>query len=172
MKIAKGVVLAADCRGLEPWPSLGLPSRHLAPVANKPVLFHHLEALAEAGIRETAIVTDRTTSTGIRDAVRDGSSWDLDVRYVDGSGTGNILRLPELAGFVGSAPIVVQDGDVLLCEKLSTLHQQFADDALDALVVHAGQCLPNKDEETPSIDCYLIGPGIYPALREHAATRP
>src|SRR4051794_40039244 len=55
MRIAKAVVLAMDCRGPEPWPSLGLSTQHLAPVANKPVLFHHLEALALAGIEETAI---------------------------------------------------------------------------------------------------------------------
>src|SRR5215211_2109463 len=50
MRIAKAIVLATESRGREPWPNLGFPSRHLAPVANKPVLFRHLEALAKAGV--------------------------------------------------------------------------------------------------------------------------
>jgi glucose-1-phosphate thymidylyltransferase len=164
MNIAKAVVLAADCRGPEPWPSLGLSSRHLAPLANKPVLFHHLDALSEAGIRETAIVTDRTTGAGIRAAVGDGSRWDLDVHYVDGSSTESILSSSAIAEFVGSAPIVIQHGDVLLREPLVTLHDECA---CDALVVHAG----NRSTAKPaSIDCYLIGPDIYAAMREHAAS--
>jgi glucose-1-phosphate thymidylyltransferase len=163
MNIAKAVVLAADCRGPEPWPSLGLPSRHLAPLANKPVLFHHLEALSGAGIRQTAIVTDGTTRAGIRAAVGDGSPWGLDVHYVDGSSIESILSSPAIAEFVGSAPIVIQHGDVLLREQLVTLHDQLA---CDALVAHAG----NRSAGQPaSIDCYLIGPDIYAAMRERTA---
>jgi glucose-1-phosphate thymidylyltransferase len=172
MNIAKAVVLAGDCRGAEPWPSLGLSTRQLAPVANKPVLFHHLEALSEAGIHETAIVTDRTTSAGIRDAVGDGSAWDLDVHYVDAASAGSILASRALADFVGSAPVVVQHGDVLLREKLTTLHEQFADHRLDALVMHAGHWSPGDPDASSPIDCYLMGPGIYPALHEQAAGRP
>jgi glucose-1-phosphate thymidylyltransferase len=171
MNIEKAVVVATDCRGSELWPSLGLSSRHLAPVANKPVLFHHLDSLSRAGIRETAIVTDRTTSAGIREAVGGGSSWNLDVRYVDGVATRTILSSVAVARFVGSDPVVVQHGDVLLREKLSTLHAQFADDELDALVMHAGNWSPGKRNGAPSIDCYLIGPGMYSALRAQVARR-
>ena len=121
MNIAKAVVLATDCRGPEPWPSLGLSTRHLAPVANKPVLFHHLEALSAAGIGETAIVCDRRSNAGIRDAVGDGSAWDLDVRYVEESPTESILSSSAVADFVGSAPVLVQHGDILLRDDLSTL---------------------------------------------------
>src|SRR3954463_5539923 len=110
MKIAKAVVLATDCRGREPWPSLGLSTRHLAPVANKPVLFHHLEALASAGIRETAIVCDRRSNAGIREAVGNGSAWDLEVRYVEASPFESILSSAAVAGFIGSAPVLVQHG--------------------------------------------------------------
>lgn len=162
MNVGKAVVLATDCRGPEPWPSLGLSSRQLAPVANKPVLFHHLEALSAAGVVETAILCDRRSNAGIRDAVGDGSAWDLDVRYVEESPAESILSSPAVASFVGSAPVLVLHGDVLLHEKLSTLRDEFADHTLDALVVHAGH-------HARSIDCYLLGAGIYPDLRRRAA---
>src|SRR3954451_11715112 len=107
MTVAKAVVLATDRRGPEPWPDLGLSSRQLAPVANKPVLFHHLEALATAGIDEIAIVCDRRSSAGIRNAVGDGSAWNLEVRYVEASPHESVLASPAIAGFIGAAPVVV-----------------------------------------------------------------
>jgi glucose-1-phosphate thymidylyltransferase len=169
MNIAKAVVLVADCRGPEPWPSLGLPTRHLAPVANKPVLFHHLEALAGAGIQDAAIVTDETTSPSLREAVGDGAAWGLDVRYIEREPSGGILALRELADFVGQDPIVVQHGDVLLRERLTVLGEQFAQNQLDALVVHAGHWSRTSARQgLPSIDSYLMGSGVYPMLRHDA----
>lgn len=168
MRFAKAVVLATDCRGPAPWPSLGLSTRHLAPVANKPVLFHHLEALAAAGISETAIVCDRRSNAGVREAVGDGSAWDLEVRYVQESPEHSILASSALAGFVGSEPVLVQHGDILLSERISTLSDEVAVHELDALVMHAGQWSPRKQPATIPIDCYLIGAGVFADLRGHA----
>lgn len=169
MKTAKAVVLASDCRGPEPWPSLGLSTRQLAPVANKPVLFHHLEALSAAGIAETAIVCDRRSNAGVRDAVGDGTAWDLDVRFVEASPSDSILSSAAVADFVGSAPVVVQHGDILLDESLASLRAQFADDRLDALVMHAGHWSRPGQDRARAIDCYLIAAGVYPDLRRQAA---
>jgi glucose-1-phosphate thymidylyltransferase len=161
MQTAKAVVLAMDLQGPEPWPNLGLSARHLAPVANKPVLFHHLEALSGAGIGETAIVCDRRSNAGIRDAVGDGSAWDLEVRYVDASPSESILASSAVADFVGSAPVLLQHGDILMRDKLSTLRAHFVDDRLDALVLRAG-----------TIDGYLIGAGVYSDLCRQIAPLP
>jgi glucose-1-phosphate thymidylyltransferase len=163
MNVAKALVLATECRGPEPWPNLGLASRQLAPVANKPVLFHHLEALSAAGIGETAILCDRRSNAGIREAVGDGSAWDLEVHYVDESPSESILASSAVADFIGSAPVLVLHGDILLRESLSALRASFAVRELDALVMHAGQ------DRVRSIDCYLLGDGVYPDLRRHPA---
>jgi glucose-1-phosphate thymidylyltransferase len=169
MRTAKAVVLATDCRGPEPWPSLGLATRHLAPVANKPVLFHHLEALSAAGIGETAIVCDRRSNASIRAAVGDGSAWDLEVHYVVESPSEGILSSAGVADFVGSAPVLLQHGDILLHDNLATLGEQFAHHELDALVVHAGQWSEPEGARARSIDFYLIGAGVYPDLRRQSA---
>src|SRR3954465_4286896 len=100
MSVAKAVVLAMDSGSAEPWPSLGLSTRHLAPVANKPVLFHHLEALAAAGIEETAIVCDRRCRAAIRTEVGNGSAWDLDVHYMEESPRKSILSSRAIADFI------------------------------------------------------------------------
>jgi glucose-1-phosphate thymidylyltransferase len=163
MRIAKAVVLAAESEVREPWPNLGLSTRHLAPVANKPVLFHHLEALATAGVGETAIVCDRRSNAGIRRAVGDGSAWGLRVRYIEESPWDDILASRPLAEFVGSAPVLVQHGDILLRETVTRLGEQFADERLDALVMHAGRA-PRQP-----IDGYLIGAGVYADLLRQTA---
>ena len=169
MNTAKAVVLATDCRGPEPWPSLGLSTRYLAPVANKPVLFHHLEALSAAGIGETAIICDRRSTVGIREAVGDGSAWDLEVRYVEESPAEGLLSSAAVADFIGSAPVLLQHGDILLHENLSALGEQFTRHELDALVMHAGHWSQPEQCRARSIDFYLIGAGVYPDLRRQAA---
>jgi glucose-1-phosphate thymidylyltransferase len=169
MNVAKAVVLATDRRGPEPWPNLGLTTRHLAPVANRPVLFHHLESLAAAGIGETAIVCDRRSNAAIRDAVGDGSDWDLDVSYIEASPFESILSSSAVAGFIGSAPVLVQHGDILLHENLSALGAQFASGGLDALVMHAGRWSRPAPDRPRAIDGYLLGVGVYSDLRQHAA---
>jgi glucose-1-phosphate thymidylyltransferase len=155
MEIAKAVVVAADCRGKEPWPSLGPGARQLAPVANKPVLFHHLDALKTAGVHEAAVVTDETTHASIHEAVGDGSAWGLTVSYLDGDRHAGVLDSAGVADFAGSAPLLVQHGDVLLRERLSALWQHFTDSALDALVLMPGCC--DGEADPAGAGCALAG---------------
>ncbi|MGW7528371.1 glucose-1-phosphate thymidylyltransferase [Streptomyces sp. NPDC054783] len=56
-------------------------AKQLVPVANKPVLFYGLEAIAEAGIAQVGIIVGDTAEE-IREAVGDGSAWGLDVTYI------------------------------------------------------------------------------------------
>jgi glucose-1-phosphate thymidylyltransferase len=168
MEIAKAVVLAGDCRGTEPWPSLGQPARQLAPVANKPVLFHHIDALKSAGVHEAAVVTDATTRTGIREAVGDGSDWGLDVSYLDEDEHTDMLSSAAVADFAGSAPLLVQHGDVLLRERLSALCEHFAHRALDALVLLPGRCCdgePDPVRASRALAGYILGPSGLIAMR-------
>jgi glucose-1-phosphate thymidylyltransferase len=169
MTVAKAVVLVTDRPGPEPWPNLGLSTRHLAPVANTPVLFHHLEALTRAGIGEAAIVCDRRSNAAIREAVGDGSAWGLDVHYHEASPFESVLASPALGGFIGSAPVLIQYGDVLLHEELSALDEQLAGHRLDALVVHAGGRSRPAPGGARVTDGYLLGPGTYADLRKHVA---
>ena len=160
-------MVAADCRGSAQWPDLGLAVRQLAPVANKPVLFHHLESLASAGIRQAAVVTDHTTRAGIRDAVGDGAKWGLEVCYLDGASATNVLASPEVAAFADAEPVVVQHGDVLLRERISALCARFADDGLDALVLQLDH--PSVARHTAPTG-YVVGSDAQRALAAAGGT--
>jgi hypothetical protein len=56
-------------------------AKQLVPVANKPVLFYGLEAIAEAGIHEVGMIVGDTASE-IERAVGDGSRWGVQVTYI------------------------------------------------------------------------------------------
>ena len=86
MEIAKAVVLAGAYSGPRIWPSVGVAARQLAPVANRPVLFHHLDSVAGAGVRQAAVVTDATTGASIREALGEGSEWGLELIHVEDDG--------------------------------------------------------------------------------------
>ena len=165
MQIAKAVVLAGDCRGSAPWPSVGVAARQLAPVANRPVLYHQLDALRSAGVTEAAIVTDGTTGACIRGAVGDGSDWGIELIHLEYHGTSNVLACSSVAAFVGTAPVLVQHGDVLLRERLSVLQDEFALRDLDALILCPGA--GSKAAYGPA--GFIIGPHVHQRLRRGAA---
>jgi glucose-1-phosphate thymidylyltransferase len=144
MEIAKAVVLAGAYSGPTIWPSVGFPARQLAPVANRPVLFHHLDSVAGAGVRQAAVVTDATTGSSIREALGDGSEWGLELTHVEDDGDFDAFTSPVVAEFVGTGPVLVHHGDVLLREQLSALKDDFADRGLDALLLRPGELDMNE----------------------------
>src|SRR5271154_4380686 len=56
-------------------------AKQLLPVANKPVLFYCLEAIADAGITDVGIVVG-DTAPAVQEAVGDGSAFGLKVTYI------------------------------------------------------------------------------------------
>ncbi|GLW23548.1 MULTISPECIES: glucose-1-phosphate thymidylyltransferase [Microbispora] len=76
----KALVLAGGA-GTRLRPITHTRAKQLVPVANKPVLFYGLEAIAAAGIREAGIVVGDTRAE-IEAAVGDGSAFGLDVTYL------------------------------------------------------------------------------------------
>jgi glucose-1-phosphate thymidylyltransferase len=76
----KALVLAGGS-GTRLRPITHTSAKQLVPVANKPVLFYGLEAIAAAGIREVGLVVGDTQAE-IEAAVGDGSAFGLEVTYL------------------------------------------------------------------------------------------
>jgi len=77
----KGLILSGG-RGTRLRPITFTSAKQLVPVANKPILFYGIEALAASGIREIGIVVGDTRQE-IRDAVGDGSRFGVSVTYIE-----------------------------------------------------------------------------------------
>src|SRR5258708_4178062 len=77
----KGLILSGGA-GTRLRPITHTSAKQLVPIANKPILFYGIEAMAEAGIKEVGIVVGETAAE-IRAAVGDGSAWGIAVSYIE-----------------------------------------------------------------------------------------
>lgn len=159
MPLANAVVLALSAPGGRGWPALGSGVPELFPVANRPVLFHHLDGLAAAGIRHAAIVADHAKAGPIRAAVGDGSEWGMELTYVD-HGAANVLASAAVRELAGSGPLLVHHGDVLLRDGIAAMGSAFAEGGMDGLILRSDEAATG----------YILGERLRAAIRAGADT--
>jgi glucose-1-phosphate thymidylyltransferase len=100
-------------------------AKQLVPVANKPILFYGLEAIASAGIREVGIVVGDTAAE-VKTAVGDGSAWDLEVTYLQQQAPLGLAHAVLIAGeFLADDDFVMYLGDNLLQQDLGDFVARF-----------------------------------------------
>lgn len=100
-------------------------AKQLIPVANKPILFHALEAIRDAGIVEVGIVVGSTAGE-VKSAVGDGSQWRLSVTYVHQEAPLGLAHAVLTAReFLGEEPFVMYLGDNVLLEGITRFVEEF-----------------------------------------------
>jgi glucose-1-phosphate thymidylyltransferase len=157
MEIAKALIMAGRTRDDRGYPADLGGSAHLFPIANRPLLFHILEALGAAGVLEATILTDGDGDGPTRRAVGDGGRWRLGARVIDwkpSSGLAGALAAAE--EYLGGEPVLVQDAGSLLHEHLHAHISSFARDRLDALALR----LPTSagSDDSPCTPVFLLSP--------------
>jgi glucose-1-phosphate thymidylyltransferase len=123
----KGLILSGG-RGTRLRPITFTSAKQLVPVANKPILFYGIEALAASGIREIGIVIG-DTGQEIRDAVGDGGRFGVSVTYIEQEaplGLAHAVLISER--FLGADPFCMYLGDNLIRERLEPLVSRFRDE--------------------------------------------
>ncbi|MBI4056965.1 MAG: glucose-1-phosphate thymidylyltransferase [Elusimicrobia bacterium] len=122
----KALVLSGG-KGTRLRPITHTSAKQLIPVANKPILFYGLEAIAQAGIREVGIVVGDTIQE-IRQSVKDGSSFGLNVTYIPQEAPLGLAHAVKISkDFIGKESFLMFLGDNLLKEGLADLVQEFKD---------------------------------------------
>src|SRR5215210_7380392 len=131
----KGLILSGG-RGTRLRPITYTSAKQLVPVANKPVLFYGIEAMAQAGIREVGIIIAPETGDEIRAAAGDGSRFGVELTYLrqdEPLGLAHAVLTAE--PFLADSPFVMYLGDNLLQGGISGLVRAFTTNEPDALIL-------------------------------------
>ena len=110
-------------------------AKQLVPVANKPVLFYGLEAIAEAGVTEVGIVVGDTAAE-IEAAVGDGSGLGIRVTYIKQDAPLGLAHCVLIArDFLGDDDFVMYLGDNFIIGGITELVREFQDEGYDAQIL-------------------------------------
>ncbi|HEY6196680.1 MAG TPA: glucose-1-phosphate thymidylyltransferase [Candidatus Eisenbacteria bacterium] len=157
----KALVLAGG-RGTRLRPITHTRAKQLVPVANKPVLYYGLEAIAAAGIRDVGIIvsdprellqpdhrTGETVTTlvnsqaEIRAAVGDGAAFGLRVTYIEQEaplGLAHAVKISE--SFMAGDSFVMYLGDNLIKDGIVPFVREFEREKPEAQILLAKVARP------------------------------
>lgn len=158
MKIKKAI-LTGGGRGSRLFPITTNLNKHLLPLANKPMIFHAIERVVEAGVEEIFINTN-PGETQLQEVIGDGAHWGIKITFFEQTGgpQGIAHVVNEAKHFIGDDPFIFYLSDNILLGGVKELVQQFEDEQRDCMVALSRVSDPSRfglpvfDEEGTLID--------------------
>ena len=131
----KGVVLHGG-QGTRLRPLTFSGPKQLIPVANRPVSQYVIEDLAQAGVRDVAVILGETYPELVVSQYGDGSRLGVNITYIyQGRALGLAHAVLLAEPFVGNEPFVVYLGDNLLQGGIARYVKDFEEGNYDAMVL-------------------------------------
>lgn len=129
----KGLLLAGG-HGTRLRPLTFTGNKHMIPIANTPILFYGLRHLAEAGLRDIAIILG-PIQEGIQAAIGDGRRFGIRVTYIEqGDPKGLAHAVLCAREFLGEDPFAMYLGDNLLQQGVRPFLELYEHEHPDAIV--------------------------------------
>ena len=139
----KGLVLSGG-RGTRLRPLTHTAAKQLVPVGNRPILFHVLDNLKNAGVEEVGIIISPETGGAVREAVGAGEPWGMRIDYIlqtEPLGLAHAVKIA--APYLASSPFVMYLGDNLIGSDIRKYRLKFE-------ASHADASILLKEVENPS----------------------
>jgi glucose-1-phosphate thymidylyltransferase len=131
----KALILAAG-KGTRLRPLTNTVPKHLLPVGNKPILFHVLDYIKEAGIKDIGIVVSPDSGPYIKEAIGTGSEWGGQITFIvqpEPLGLAHAVKVAQ--GFLGDSPFLMFLGDNLIQEGVKGFLDEFLASNSDASIL-------------------------------------
>jgi len=131
----KALVLAAG-KGTRLKPLTNTVPKHILPVGDKPILFHVLNYIKEAGIKDIGIVVSPESGPYIEEALGAGSEWGGQITFiVQHKPLGLAHAVKAAQGFLGDSPFLMLLGDNLVQEGVKDFLDEFHTSSSDASIL-------------------------------------
>lgn len=140
----KGLVLSGG-RGTRLRPLTHTAAKQLVPVGNRPILFHVLDNLKNAGIDEVGIVISPETGNAVRDAVGTGKSWGMRIEFILQSEPLGLAHAVKIAQpYLGNDSFVMYLGDNLIGSGIRDYRERFERSGAQASILLKGVDNPSS----------------------------
>lgn len=110
-------------------------NKHLIPLAGKPMIFHAIEKVVEAGVKEIFINTNPGDEQ-MEKVIGNGERWGITIKFFEQSGgpqgIAHVVKCAEK--FIGSDPFMFYLSDNIILGGLKPLVQKFEAEDLDCLL--------------------------------------
>ncbi|MEM3730863.1 MAG: glucose-1-phosphate thymidylyltransferase [Candidatus Bathyarchaeia archaeon] len=110
-------------------------AKQLIPVANKPILGYVLDHVAKTGIKDVGVIIAPETGEDVKNYVKDGKSWNINVTYIPQEPLGLAHAVKTAQNFLGEDNFIMCLGDNLIGKGFNALLKKFETENLDALIL-------------------------------------
>jgi glucose-1-phosphate thymidylyltransferase len=183
MKIRKAI-LTGGGRATRLRPVTSTINKHLIPLANKPMIFHAIDKVVEAGVEEVFINVN-PGDTELQKHIGDGGHWGIKIKFYEQEGgpQGVAHVVKQAQQFIGDDPFLFYLSDNVILGSLKHLVDEFAANDYDCLLALAKVPDPERfgvpifDADNRLVDVhekpqnppnnfavtgiYIYGPGVF-----------
>jgi glucose-1-phosphate thymidylyltransferase len=129
----KGLLLAGG-HGTRLRPLTFTGNKHMIPIANKPMLFHGLAHMAEAGIKEVGVILG-PVNEGVIEALGNGEDFNVNITYIDQPEPRGLAHAVLVAEeFIGNETFVMYLGDNLIKQGVKPLIYSYINEGSDCVI--------------------------------------